>query len=153
MLDTNVVLDLLVFRDASVEPLRSAIETGRVTLLSNGPCLAELRRVLAYPAFGLDAPAQGAAFAWFEARAERIAEAAAAESAAPVPQKALPRCRDADDQKFLQLAWAARASHLLTKDKALLELASRVAKLGRFEITPPGQFAKRLATTRDNEIC
>ncbi len=48
VLDTNVVLDLVVFRDPGAEPLRSAIEARRV-LLTTAECLAELRRVLAYP--------------------------------------------------------------------------------------------------------
>jgi predicted nucleic acid-binding protein len=37
----------------------------------------------------------------------------------------LPRCRDPHDQKFLELALAAQADALVTKDQALLELARR----------------------------
>lgn len=35
----------------------------------------------------------------------------------------LPRCRDADDQKFLILAARCRADLLLTRDKLLLRLS------------------------------
>ncbi len=132
VLDTNVLLDLVVFDDPQAAPLRAAIESGRVVLLTSADCLAELHRVLAYPAFGLDAPGQQRAYEWFAARAQCV------EVSAPVPP--LPRCRDADDQKFLDLAWAARADWLVTKDKALLELARRVAKLGRFRVTTPGSL-------------
>ena len=129
VLDTNVVLDLVVFDDPGARALREAIATGRVKPLADPGTLAELRRVLGYPAFNLDAARQETAFGWYESRAERIDT--------PVAQSLLPRCRDADDQKFLDLAWAANAAHLLTKDRALLALARRVAKLGRFSVALP----------------
>jgi predicted nucleic acid-binding protein len=50
---------------------------------------------------------------------------------------ALPRCRDADDQKFLELAAAAGARYLVSKDQALLELAPRVSL---FRIAAPGDL-------------
>ena len=37
----------------------------------------------------------------------------------------LPKCRDPDDQKFLELARDCGADYLVTKDKALLVLARR----------------------------
>lgn len=126
VLDTNVVLDLVVFHDPGAAPLLAAIEACRVTLLTTAECLAELRRVLAYPEFKLDPAGQDRAYEWYAAWAEVIDT--------PPPEPLLPRCRDADDQKFLDLAWAAKADRLVTKDKALLELARRVAKLGRFAI-------------------
>lgn len=136
VLDTNVVLDLVVFRDPGVAGLRAAIEAGRATLLTTEECLGELRRVLGYPEFGLEPAARDLACEWYASRAEAL----------PVPpaEPLLPRCRDADDQKFLDLAWAAQAEHLVTKDKALLELARRVAKLGRFAITGPGALSAHL---------
>ena len=129
VLDTNVVLDLVVFRDPGAGPLRQAIESGRIALLTSAECLAEFRRVLGYPEFRLDAAAQASAYAWYASRAESVAT--------DPPPPFLPRCRDADDQKFLELAWATQAEHLVTKDRALLELAQRVAKLGRFTLTTP----------------
>jgi uncharacterized protein len=136
VLDTNVVLDLVVFRDPGAAPLRAAIEAGRVTLLTTSECLAELRRVLDYPEFELDEAAQTAACDWFVAHAEILET--------PEPETLLPRCRDTDDQKFLDLAWIAEVEHLVTKDKALLELARRVAKLGRFTVIQTRDLAGRL---------
>jgi len=46
----------------------------------------------------------------------------------------LPACRDRDDQKFMEAALAARADFLVTKDRALLDLAPRTASFG---IVPP----------------
>jgi len=123
------VLDLVVFRDPGVESLRAAIEAGRVVAVTSPACLEELRRVLAYPKFGLDDAKQEAAFGWMEAHAQSVDQ--------PPAQPLLPRCGDADDQKFLDLAWTAKASHLVTKDRALLRLARRVAKFGRFLVSLP----------------
>ena len=129
VLDTNVVMDLVVFRDPGAGPLRQAIESGRIALLTSTECLAEFRRVLAYPEFKRDAAAQASAYAWYASRAEAITP--------DPPPPFLPRCRDADDQKFLELAWATGVVHLVTKDRALLELARRVATLGRFTLITP----------------
>ncbi len=133
VLDTNVVLDLVVFQDPGAENLRSAIEAKRVTLLTTADCMGELRRVLAYPRFGLDAGAQAKALRWVEDRSQPIETLPA--------QPGLPRCSDPDDQKFLELAWAANADVLVTKDRALLDLARRVAKLGRFLVSSPTDLA------------
>jgi putative PIN family toxin of toxin-antitoxin system len=135
VLDTNVVLDLVVFDDADVRPLRAAIERGGACVFTCDDCLAELRRVLARPRFALESAAQDAAFASFRALAHRVARPAAPST------PGMPRCRDAGDQKFLALAWEVRADHLVTKDTALLELARRVAKLGRFAIGAPHNLA------------
>ena len=109
--------------------MRAAIESGRVAIVSSDGCLDELRRVLNYPEFGLDAARQACAYEWYESRVERKED--------PTAQALLPRCRDADDQKFLDLAWTANAAHLVTKDKGLLVLARRIAKLGRFLVSSP----------------
>ena len=52
-------------------------------------------------------------------------------------RKSLPKCRDADDQKFLEAALAAQADFLVTKDEALLVLAKRDLP---FRIVKPGQM-------------
>lgn len=132
ILDTNVVLDLVVFEDPGAGGLRSAIDAKRVTLLTTAECLDELRRVLAYPRFRLDTAAQAGALQWVDERMQLLA--------APPAQCALPRCSDPDDQKFLDLAWVAQADYLVTKDRALLELARRVAKLGRFLVSSPTEL-------------
>ena len=132
VLDTNVVLDLIVFHDPGATDLKAAIDSGQITLLTSPDCLVELRRVLAYVAFGLDQAAQESAFAWFRDRVHV--------SDAPPSEPLLPRCRDRDDQKFLDLAWESNADYLVTKDKALLELARRVARLGRFLVSSPTEL-------------
>jgi uncharacterized protein len=137
VLDTNVVLDLLVWDDPWVRPLREALEHGRVLAWANARTLGELKYVLAYPTFALDAEAQHAAFTRY-ARHVRLA----AEDAAP-PASALPRCRDRADQKFLELAARVGATWLVSKDKRVLSMADRVGL--PFGILSVRQLAERLA--------
>ena len=137
VLDTNVVLDWVAFDDARVRPIVDAIESGALRAVSNTICLQELRRALGYVQVKLDAAAQILAFERYVAHASllHISETAAAPD--------LPRCEDADDQKFLELAWHARASHLVTRDKALLKLARRVSD--RFTVLAPDAFVHWMA--------
>ena len=56
----------------------------------------------------------------------------------------MPACRDSDDQKFLEAALAAHAGFLITKDRALLELAPRVAAF-RILAAHPGRTITTLS--------
>lgn len=140
VLDTNVWLDLLVFSDPRCAPLRAALEEGRACALLDAHCHAEWQRVLAYPLLRLDEARQAQLAAAQRAHAVWI-ETAEAE---PQPAAPLPRCRDADDQKFLQLAELAGAHALLSRDQALLELDRRLRRQGRFAVLGPEGFAEWL---------
>lgn len=118
VLDTNVVLDLLHFADPQTLALRRAIVDGALQCFSDRPCLDELRRVSAYTRLALD----GAARATLIDAYRRLVTICDADTDEDYP---LPRCRDADDQKFLILAVRCRADMLLTRDRQLLRLASR----------------------------
>jgi putative PIN family toxin of toxin-antitoxin system len=136
VLDTNVVLDWIAFADPRVQPLVDAVERGTLRVATSGACLQELRRALGYVQVKLDAAAQALAFERYSAHA-RVFEDCGQLDAADLPQ-----CEDRDDQKFLELAWQARASHLLTRDKALLKLARQIAQLGRFSVLAPDAFLR-----------
>lgn len=131
VLDTNVLLSLFVFADSRYAPLRARLEGGGLIALTDARCLGEFRRVLAYPMFSLDDDAQGAAFGSFARHAAIIAA-----TADPVP---LPECKDADDQKFLEVARDGQARWLVTSDKALLRLARRRKLAHLFDIITPDQ--------------
>jgi predicted nucleic acid-binding protein len=141
VLDTNVVLDLLHFDDAVARPLRQALEAGRVRCAASAATLDEWRRVLAYPEFGLDPARQAALLARYRALAEPVD---GVDEGAGLPHKGtpihyglkpvwsrMPRCSDPDDQKFIELAAAAGADALVSKDRALLRLRRRCAPLFR----------------------
>ena len=134
VLDTNVVIDWLHFRDPGVAPIAHAIEAGSADPVTSVECLEELRRVLEYPQFRLDAEARDRIFAQYRARALLFDVDVA------VATSSLPRCRDPDDQKFLELALHSSADYLLSKDKALLKLSRAAARLGRFAILLPEKF-------------
>ena len=136
VLDTNVALDLFVFRDPACERLRDALQRGLVQAVVDEPCRAEWLAVLEYPQFGLAEAARGQAMAAFDGAVARLPEAAMT----PHPEVKLPRCADPDDQKFLELALAAGAQCLLSKDKALLQLARRTAREGWFRILAPSAW-------------
>ena len=134
VLDTNIWLDWLVFDDPGMSYLILAVKENRANIFIDAACEAELQRVLAYDLakHTLAAAAQAACLAECRRIAQRI------DSAAPeAERKLLPRCADPDDQKFLELALAARADVLITKDHKLLELARRTKA---FRILVPRKF-------------
>jgi predicted nucleic acid-binding protein len=127
VLDTNVVLDWLVFRDPAVATLAQAVATGAMRWLATPAMRAELARMLAHASLARWRPDSGQALAVFDRCARHCATA---------PPSRL-RCSDADDQIFIDLALAERAGWLLTHDRALLRLARRARALG-LRIAPPG---------------
>ena len=130
VLDTNIWLDWLVFDDPAIAALREAQAAGRIAIVIDEACEAELVQVLAYDlgAHTLDAAAQAACVARCRALATRVSVRT---------DGSLPACRDPDDQKFVALAAGAGAGVLVSRDQALLELARRVDGL---RIVPPERF-------------
>ena len=116
VLDTNIVMDMLHFDDRHTQPLRRAIDDGRLQCFTDGDCLAELERVTGYPAFALDDAGR-------QSLLENYLRFVTRCDAADAEDYPLPRCRDQDDQKFLILAARSRADLLVTRDKLLLRLA------------------------------
>jgi putative PIN family toxin of toxin-antitoxin system len=135
VLDTNVVLDLLHFDDPAVAPIRRALAEGRAACFASAATRAELAHVLSRPRFKIEGDETRRLLNAYDALARPCEGAADA---------ALPPCRDPDDQKFLELARAARADLLVTQDKALLALARKAARLG-FRIVTPASASAFLA--------
>lgn len=133
VLDTNTVLDLWLFDDPTARPLHEALAAGRVRWIATERMRAELHGVLRRPRMGRWEP---------PALAERtLAAAERWMTLRPAPADGVaPRCRDVADQPFIDLAWAARAKWLLTRDKALLRLA-RAARDRSLWIGPPAAWS------------
>lgn len=138
VIDTNVCLDLFVFRDPRWAGLRHALETGAVQAVTRADCRNEWLAVLRYPHLPLDEITRPVAAAEFDALIACIAPQAD-DASQPAP---LPACKDRDDQKFLELARDAGAACLITKDKALLKLAKRTARAGLFLVLPPEHWER-----------
>ena len=142
VLDTNTVLALWMFRDPKLEALRAWIEAGKCGLYSREDALEELRRVLAYRQFGLDADAQRNLFVNYCGRVEH--SVAGSTAATRINLILIPRCRDTDDQKFLELACERRADVLVTRDKALLSLRRALRSKVGCSIVQPEALSEAL---------
>lgn len=138
--DTNVLLSLFVFADSRFAPLRGEVAAGRWIALTSTPCLAEYRRVLGYPLFALTPERQAAAYADYLALVQQVGDLPMAPQAAI----ALPKCRDKDDQKFLELARDGGAHWLVTADKMLLRLCRGRRLENLFRILTPDEALAQL---------
>jgi putative PIN family toxin of toxin-antitoxin system len=135
VIDTNVLLDFWVFDDPGARPLRAALEGGRVNALRSGDSVDELTQVIMREKFDLATEARfGILREW-----DRLATPVERVFAAPLA------CSDPHDQKFLDLAYTARADWLVTKDKALLKLARRARRDGLLIVAPAATYAELVA--------
>jgi predicted nucleic acid-binding protein len=137
VLDTNICLDLFVFRDPRWSDLRTALSAGTVEAVTRPDCRREWLHVLNYPHLPLDDASRARAIDEFDAQVT-CADYPAVPQAPAAPR--LPVCKDTDDQKFLELARDAGAQALITKDKALLKLARRAGRDGFFLILTPEKW-------------
>ena len=115
VLDTNTLVSALLFQQGRLTWLRTAWTTGVLVPVVSKATVAELLRVLAYPKFQLSRDEQQTLLADYLPYAETIPV---------IPAKLdLPACKDATDQKFLELAYTASVDALITGDRHLLDLA------------------------------
>lgn len=123
VLDTNIALDLFVFDDPATAPLRHALDAGRCRWLGTAAMRDELRRVLDYPHIARRRQARALPAADVIDAFDRYVQIVADAPRAPYV------CKDADDQKFIDLSVAHQAT-LASKDAAVLCMARRLARLG-----------------------
>lgn len=123
VLDTNVCLDWLVFHDPGFQTVQQTILLGQTELLASARMRAELQHMLGHRSLARWRPDAAAALAEYDRHTRLLAEP-------PSGAASRLRCTDADDQVFIDLALAERASALLTHDRALLKLGRRARSLG-----------------------
>ncbi len=133
VLDTNICLDLFVFHEPRCDALLGVLRARRYEAVSNAACRAEWQRVLRYTALDLDETRRAECEAQFDALIVLLSPQA---SGLPC-DTALPRCKDRDDQKFLELTRDAGGVALLTRDAALLALSRRTAAVAGFVVIEP----------------
>ena len=133
MLDTNVVLDWLLFGDPSAAPIAAAIANRQVRWIATAAMRDELAEVLRRGLAAGRGADPAAVLAGWDAHAQMLPEPARLPAAVPM------HCSDPDDQKFLALAHAAGACWLLSRDRAVLRLARRAAAAG-FTICVPERW-------------
>ena len=133
VLDTNVVLDLFHWGNTDAVPIMAALEAGNIQCIVDARTLDELQRVLTYPQLKLTPAMIAERYARYTGLVEVFPDGEAPK---------LPRCKDRDDQKFLELAARCGANLLVSKDKALLRLRGRTT-LG-FQIVKPAAASLQL---------
>lgn len=126
VLDTNVVLDLFHWANTDAVPIMAALESGQIECFADERTMDELQRVLTYPQLKMTPAMIVERYARYRGLIRMV-------DAGEAPP--LPRCKDRDDQKFLELAARCGANLLVSKDKALLRLRGRTT-LG-FQILKP----------------
>lgn len=133
ILDTNIVLDYLLFGDPSAKQLQAQIDTALADAqqwrwIATQRMRDELARVLRYPNLQ-------ASLAFYQRTAEMVL--AQFDQRTHLVETAVActiLCRDKDDQPFIDLAVAQHAV-LLSKDKQVLKLKKRMARAGAWADT------------------
>lgn len=123
ILDTNALLDWRVFKDPSAQPIVEAILAGQVRWAACPSMEQEWHQV--WPRSYLKAwtPDPMLTLTVFQ-HATFVAE----------PPRCGLRCKDPDDQVFIDLAMHVRARWLFSKDAALLKLGKRAFKQAGVEV-------------------
>lgn len=118
--DTNVLLDLLYWKDQGVAFLFEALEKKESFALFDEETLFEFALVLDEEKFSLTENEKEAIFR----------KALSWGRLASKPENPAPTfCKDADDQKFLDLAFDKKVT-LITKDKLVLKAGKKLKKYG-----------------------
>ena len=123
VIDTNIILDQFVFGDPMAAPLRQQLDAGTLGWVATQPMRDELERVLAYPQIVPRMDFYGRSAAEVLGHFDRLVRRV------EVAPKTTATCKDADDQKFIDLA-VAHGARLLSKDRAVLCMKKRLLALG-----------------------
>jgi len=132
VLDTNIVVSTLVFTRGRLAWIRDLWTARHIVPLIARATAQELIDALAYPKFRLTEGDIEVLLSAYLPFAETVHLNSRSISTGP-------RCRDADDQKFLDLATVGQARVVVTGDHALLELAA----VAPFAIETAAEFKTR----------
>ncbi len=134
VLDTNVVLDWLLFGNPHAALIGRLIQHRAAHWWVTPSILGELEHMLSFQFATVD-PARRAEVLTMAGRWAQL-------RAAPPPGPASGlRCSDPDDQKFLDLALDLPRACLLSRDKALLRLRRRAAERHGLTIVAPAHWS------------
>lgn len=129
VLDTNAVLDWLLFREPTMQPIARAIVDQQLNWIATAAMREELTLVLARKEMQAWQPDLRSIEAQWAAHARMLEK--------PPPPPRAPRCTDPDDQIFIDLALAHRARWLVSRDRAVLRLRRALAAYGVQVLAPP----------------
>jgi putative PIN family toxin of toxin-antitoxin system len=132
VVDTNVLLSGIFFEKGNEAQVLGLVLDNRATLLASLDTLEELREALSRPKFRLSSSESLAVFQIILSKSEIVLNV----------QEAERKCRDRDDQKFLDCAVAGRADYLVTGDGDLLDMQN----VGPTKILRAAQLLRGLKT-------
>jgi putative PIN family toxin of toxin-antitoxin system len=122
ILDTNILLDIFVFEDIRANQLRNGLLNQQIQAYSSQSSVEELRDVISRPRFALREEQQAEIMGQWQSLSRSIED---------LKLEAAPwKCQDSDDQIFLDIAFTLRPSILISKDSAVLKLATQAFKEG-----------------------
>jgi predicted nucleic acid-binding protein len=136
ILDTNALLDWRVFKDPAAHPIAQAVTEGRMRWLASPSMEQEWHQVWPRRAFKRWAPDPMLTLTVFQ-HAQFVDE----------PPRGPLRCKDPDDQVFIDLALHVGATWLFSKDAALLKLARRARPMG-VQVTSLQAWVAAMAATQ-----
>jgi len=128
ILDTNVLISAIFFEAGNEARILDEVLKGVVTLVSSLDTLQEFRETLAAPKFKLTPLEILTNFQLIVSVSEIVL----------APRSSKVKCRDPDDQMFLDCAEGGDADFLVTGDGDLLEIKN----LGRIKILAAGEMIR-----------
>ena len=130
VLDTNAVLDWLIFQNPGCTAIVEAIKAGSVRLLTSPSLRGELSHVLARGVVNRWTSDLSSLWATLDQHAVELPDPPGSNASLRL------RCTDPDDQKFIDFAVAHQAQWLLTRDRAVLKLRKKALAFGLVITTP-----------------
>ena len=126
VLDTNVVLDILLFTDKNTESIQKSLASGQLLALGHYDTLYEFADVISRSQFKLtESQIKEKLHAWIKLH-WLIKE--------PLPTEGY--CKDHDDDKFFNLAHLCSAKYLISKDKKVPKANGKAKRFGCIVIKP-----------------
>ncbi len=123
VIDTNVLLDIWIYSDTATVTLRQKLLDRQLQWLTTAAMREELLRVLDYEHIARRREKDGISSIDVMQAFDRHS------SCVPDAPRSSYVCKDADDQKFIDLAVANKAI-LLSKDRQVLKLKKRLVLVG-----------------------
>jgi uncharacterized protein len=140
VLDTNVALSLYAFTNSQFAPIRAAGIQNKLEFYTDDHCFAEYVRVLNYKQIKLSVEQQKFCADAYRNEVEWVSLVTDLNDKLPL----LPKCRDRDDQKFLELTQRAKANILVSADRLVLGVGKKPSFPKGFEIITPQEMLKRV---------
>ena len=130
--DTSSIVIPILRPDSANAWVRESWERNRTIPIATHETISELLTVLQQPRFSISSE---------QAKALTSRYASHCRILTPMPKPSAPRCRDLDDQKFIDLAYRAHADYLVSIDPDLLALED----ISKVPIIRPTELYTRLS--------